>query len=229
MAAVLVAEPAPVHLLLISRDKQAANALSHELEQDGYQVACRVSSHAAFATGLDPEPDVVLLDPGRQLLPAETVVAAMHQYLGRGVPVLTLPSMARSDLMGVAGDVRDQLASMGLERRADEPCSIFHCTGAGAAAVAAGPEPIPTLSLHAVSHDAGVVLRSAHQTIEDARTIIRTAKRRMVASRTTAYGAVLLMSRLLRDDLERVTTLAGELERTQLALGLRLLSEKPEE
>ena len=229
MAAVLVAERAPVHLLLISRDKQAANALSYELEQDGYEVACRVSSHAAFATGLDPEPDVVLLDPGRQLLPAETVVTAMHQYLGRGVPVLTLPSMAQADLLGVAGAIRDQLASMGLERRADDPWTLVHCAGAGAAAVEAGPEPVPTQSLQAVSHGAGIVLRSAHQAIEDTRTIIRASNERMVASRITAYDAVLLMSRLLRDDLERVTTLAGELERTQLALGLRLLSEKPEE
>ncbi len=66
-------------------------------------------------------------------------------------------------------------------------------------------------------------LGCAHRTAEKSRLVKRTAIKQRDAGRVASYNALMTMTHLLRNDAERVTRLAWQLERRQLVLGLQLL------
>ena len=67
-------------------------------------------------------------------------------------------------------------------------------------------------------------LASSHSVAARARVLAREGIRRMDAARAIGYDGLLLEMRFLEDDINRVSGLAGQQERQQLAAGLDLLS-----
>lgn len=101
----------PTVLLITARP---ASVWTDALMRHGCSVACYASSHAAFSSGLIPTPQAVLVDAELPLLPAETVVTALRDYLGRTVPILILPRWWYRDGASATSITLDQLSSLGV-------------------------------------------------------------------------------------------------------------------
>ena len=88
------------------------------------------------------------------------------------------------------------------------------------AVVADGGNPFPPNQVSA----SYARLQCAHTASAVTRALRRQAAKQQEAARIVGYDALLLETRLLRKDIERVSSLAGQIERQQLALGLRLFA-----
>ncbi len=73
------------------------------------------------------------------------------------------------------------------------------------------------------SSGSGDILSRALRLTRQSRTLVRQAKAQQESTRMVTYDCLLLEARLLRDEIARINGLAAEVERQQLAAGMRLL------